>query len=127
MPIMRGLKYLTAALLSASMLFAVAAQAVEIPQYDTMAIPDQGSYVALLIQGAEKTLTDERRPDLAAQVEKVFSTTLPGDQPTLGMVEFERNLARARVVDADGLLKDPKALRIEVEDAMALLHLRRQL
>src|ERR1700704_2587996 len=108
MPIMRGLKYLTAALLSASMLFAIAAQAVEIPQYDTMAIPDQGSYVALLIQGAEKTLTDERRPDLAAQVEKVFSTTLPGDQPTLGMVEFERNLARARVVDADGLLKDPK-------------------
>jgi hypothetical protein len=127
MPIMRGLEYLTAALLSASMLFAIAAQAVEIPQYDTMAIPDQGSYVALLIQGAEKTLTDERRPDLAAQVEKVFSTTLPGDQHTLGMVEFERNLARARVVDADGLLKDPKALRIEVEDAMALLHLRRQL
>jgi hypothetical protein len=34
------------------------------------------------------------------------------------MVEFERNLALARVFDADRVLKNPDARRLEVEDAM---------
>jgi hypothetical protein len=36
------------------------------------------------------------------------------------MAEFELILARARVADLKNIEKDPKAARLEVEDAMAL-------
>ena len=42
----------------------------------------------------------------------------PGDADVLGMLEFELNLATARVVDAQRAEKDPNAHRLEVEDAM---------
>jgi hypothetical protein len=106
--------------LSASLLAASAAQAMEIRQFDKMAVPDQSEYVGLLVQGAEKVLTDEGRSDLAAQVERLFTTTLPGDAHTIGSVEFESNLARAREADAKRVLSDPNADRLEVEDAMAV-------
>jgi len=44
--------------LSASLLAASAVQAMEIRQFDKMAGPDQDEYIAELIQGAEKVLTD---------------------------------------------------------------------
>lgn len=51
-------------------------------------------------------------------MEQLFTTTLPGDQITMGMGEFQLNLARARVADSDRAAKDPSAHRLEVEDAM---------
>ena len=111
-------KSLAATFLSAAMLFSGAAQAMEIRQFDKMAIPDQSQYVGLLVQGAEQVLKDEGRADLAAQVDHLFTTTDPGDAHTIGMVEFEKNLARARAFDADRVLRDPNARRLEVEDAM---------
>jgi hypothetical protein len=83
-------------LLSAARLAANAAQAMEIQKFDKMAVPDQSEYIGLLLQGAEKVLRGEGRSDLAAQIEHLFTTTLPGDKFTLGMVEFERNLALMR-------------------------------
>jgi hypothetical protein len=65
-------KSLAATFLSAAMLFTSAAQAMEIRQFDKMAIPDQSEYVGLLVQGAEQVLRDEGRADLAAQVEHLF-------------------------------------------------------
>jgi hypothetical protein len=118
---MSGFKLLSAAtFLSASLLAASVAQAMEIRQFDKMAIADQGDYVGLLIGGAEQVLKAEGRADLAAQVEHLFTTTEPGDKFTLGMVEFERNLALAREADAKRVLSDPNAPRLEVEDAMAV-------
>ncbi len=118
---MNGMKkYLAATFLSAAMLFTSAAQAMEIRQFDKMAIPDQSEYVGLLVQGAEQVLRDEGRADLAAQVEHLFTTTDPGDSHTIGSVEFELNLALARVADAKRAEKDPNAQRVEVEDAMAV-------
>jgi len=38
----------------------------------------------------------------------------------IGSVEFERNLARARLADLRNLEKNPQAARLEVEDAMAV-------
>ena len=49
-------KYLVAAFLLATMLFTTVAQAMEIQQFDKMAVPDQGDYVGLLIGGAEQVL-----------------------------------------------------------------------
>jgi hypothetical protein len=116
----RGSKLLATILLSAVMLCANAAQAMEIRQFDKMANQDQSDYIGDLIVGAEKVLTDEGRSDLAAQVEHLFTTKNPGDADVIGAVEFERNLALARVADAKRAEKDPGAPRVEVEDAMAI-------
>jgi hypothetical protein len=56
---------------------------------------------------------------LAAQVHALFTATLPGDQSPVGVVEFESNLARARLADVRRLQKDPRPTRLEVEHAMA--------
>ena len=88
-----------------------------------MAFPDQSEYVGLLVQGAEQVLRDEGRADLAAQVDHLFTTTMPGDAHTIGIVEFEINLALLRVADAENAQKNPKDPRVEIEDAMvATLH-----
>jgi hypothetical protein len=111
-------KFLAATFLSASMLFTSAAQAMEIRQFDKMAVPDQSEYVGLLVQGAEQVLRDEGRADLANQVEHLFTTTLPHDAHTIGMVEFERNLAIMGANDAQHAIDHPNDPRLEVEDAM---------
>ncbi len=54
------------------------------------------------------------------QSRSAFYDDGPGDAHTVGVVEFERNLALARAADAERVLKDPKARRLEVEDAMAV-------
>jgi hypothetical protein len=113
-------KFLAATFLSATMLLTSAAQAMEIRQFDRMAQDDQAEYVSELIQGAEKVLTDEGRPDLAAQVSQLFATNDPGDKISIGMAEFYLNLARARVADVKRATQDPNAKRLEIEDAMAV-------
>jgi hypothetical protein len=113
-------KFLAAAFMSAAMLLPNMVQAMEIQQFDKMASEDKGEYVSLLVGGAEQVLKDQGRVDLAAKVEQLFTTTEPGDQHTLGMVEFQLNLARARVTDAKNVAKDPQAQRLEVEDPMAV-------
>ena len=109
---------LSAAMLTVAVLVSSAAQAMKIQQYDKMSNDDQGEYVSLLVGGAEQAFKNEGRADLAAQVDHLFTTTEPGDQHTLGVVEFQLNLARARVADSDRAAKDPNAHRLEVEDAM---------
>src|SRR5450631_2077738 len=49
-------KFLVAAFMSAAMLLPSMVQAMEIRQFDKMAVPDQSDYVGLLVQGAEKIL-----------------------------------------------------------------------
>jgi len=114
-------KFLAATFLSAAMLFSGAAQAMEIRQFDKMAVPDQSDYVGLLVQGAEQVLRDEGRADLAAQVDHLFTTTTPGDAHTIGMLEFETNLAVMRATDADNVLKNPDTKRFHVEHAMKMM------
>jgi hypothetical protein len=109
---------LAVACLSASLLAASAAQAMEIRQFDKLADQDQSEYIGNLIVGAENALIDEGKPDLAAQIKTLFTTKQPGDADVMGAVEFERNLALARVADAQRAEQDPKAHRLEVEDAM---------
>jgi hypothetical protein len=73
--------------MSVVILFAVvlsgASQAMEIRQWDKLASDDNAEYVADLIQGAEQALTDEGRPDLTAQVSKLFTTKLGSDKTAL--------------------------------------------
>ena len=108
----------SAAILSTAILLSGPAHAMEIQQYDKMSNEDQGEYVSRLVGGAEQAFKDEGRVDLAAQVDHLFITTLPGDKITIGVGEFQLNLARARVTDEKNVEKNPGAHRLEVEDAM---------
>jgi Mlc titration factor MtfA (ptsG expression regulator) len=100
-------------------IFVHPAQAMQIPQFDKMALQDQADYIHLLVDGAQKVLIEQRKDDLAAKVHKLFTEVPRGDSGSLGITEFERNLDRARLADIRNLEKDAHALRIEVEDAMA--------
>jgi hypothetical protein len=108
----------TGAALFAVALGSGAAQAMEILQFDKMAVGDQSEYVASLVGGGEQAFKDEGRSDLAAQVDHLFTTTDPGDTHTIGNVEFQMNLALAREADLKRAAQDPNAHRLEVEDAM---------
>jgi len=50
--------------------------------------------------------------------DRFFTTTLSGDESPVGAVEFESNLARARLTDVRRLQQAPRATRLEVDDAM---------
>ncbi len=102
------------------MLFANPAQAMEIQQFDKMSQDDRAEYVSGLIQGAEKVLTDEGRPDLAAQVSHLFTTNAPDSNISTGMSQFMLTLALVRLNDAKNAEKNPNDPRLEVEDAMFL-------
>lgn len=111
-------KFLLTAFVSAAMALPNIVQAMEIRQYDKMASQDRNEYVASLVIGAQKVLIDEGKRDLAAQVNNLFAETPAGDDVPIGITEFGSNLDRARVADAKRAAQDPKAHRLEVEDAM---------
>ncbi len=76
---------LPVASLSASLLVASAAQAMEIRQNDKMADQDQADYVQVLIDGAQKVLKDEGRGDLAGRMDQLFTEIPAGDNISLGL------------------------------------------
>jgi hypothetical protein len=108
------------ATLFAAMLLSGSARAMTIVQFDKMADRDQADYIGDLIVGAEIVLTNAGKPALAAQVKRLFTTKDPGDNATMGMIEFERNLALLRLDDAKDHEKKPNDPRLEVEDVIIL-------
>jgi hypothetical protein len=114
-------KTLAATVLSAAMLLPGMVQAMQIQEFDKTVQDDRAEYVGELIQGAEKVLTDEGRPDLAEQVRILFGTNAPDGDISIGMSDFMLALAKARLADAQRAEKDPNARRVSVEDAMAVM------
>lgn len=108
-------------LFSGVLLFAKAAQAMEIQKFDKMAFQDQKEYVIQLVEGAQKRLREEGHGDWAEKAGRLFTTKDSGGKISIGMGQFQIALARARVVDAKNVAKDPKAERLEVEDAMIVV------
>ena len=100
---------LTVTLLSAALLFPNATQAMTIQQFDKMAMSDQVEYIADLIDGAQKVLTNDGKPGVAAQVKFLFTTKNPGATSTIGMSAFETSLASLRVIDETNAEKNPTA------------------
>jgi hypothetical protein len=111
---------LTVTLLSATLLFTIPAQAMTIQQFDKMAMSDQVDYIADLIEGAQRVLTNDGKPGTAAQVKQLFTTKNPAATGTIGMTAFETNLASLRAIDESNVEKNPRAQRLEVEQAMVL-------
>jgi hypothetical protein len=104
--------------ISILILFASTSNAVTFPVFDHMDSYAQAELIADMVDRTEKALRDDGKPDLALKTEQLFALVEPGDKISLGLVELERNVARARVVDLDRLKKDPNAQRVEVEDAL---------
>jgi hypothetical protein len=92
--------------------------ATTFPKFDKMDIEDQAEFVAVMLDATQKALSDDGQADLAGQIEHLFTTIEPGDSMSIGLVEVERNIARARVFDAQHVEKDPQAKRLDVEDAL---------
>jgi len=105
-------------LISIFMLFASNSNAVIFPAFDHLDSYAQAEFIADMVDRTEKALRDDGKPDLALKMEQLFALVEPGDKMSLGLVELERNVARARVADLDRLKKDPRANRVEVEDAL---------
>jgi hypothetical protein len=92
--------------------------ATTFPVFDHMDSYTQAEYIADVVDRTEKALRGDGKPDLALKTEQLFALVEPGDQMSLGLVELESNVARARVADVDRLAKNPKAERVAVEDAL---------
>jgi len=67
------------ATLSAALLLTSAAPAMEIQEFDKMAIQDHGDYIQALVDGAQKVLNDQGRRDLATKVDKLFTEVHQGN------------------------------------------------
>jgi hypothetical protein len=115
-----GSSSLAATFLSAAILVPSATQAMTILQFDKMAVSDQGAYVVLLIEGAQKVLIDEGKNDLAEKIHRLFTEIPPGDDDPAGVTQFEMLLARTRLADLERIAKDPKAGRLHVEHVMIM-------
>ena len=113
-------RFFVATFVSSAMLLPSVTRAMEIRQFDKMAGQDRSDYIAVMLMGAQKILIEQGKPELAIKVHKLFTEVLPGNTVPTGLIQFENNLAALRVNDAQEAVKDPKAPRLEAEDAMLI-------
>jgi hypothetical protein len=116
---MRGIKkYLASTVLSAALLFTGAANAMQIPQFDKLAVDDQDTYVTLLAQGAAKGLYDHGDIKGGDKLVQLFND----GSNTGGGAQFWKYLDEVRIMNknnaADPKNKEPP---YEVEHAVALM------
>ena len=109
---------LAAALAAAGLSFPVSMNAIGFEKFDRFNSVGQAECLANMVQMTMLAFRNEGRADLAEQVDKLFTTTEPGDASPIGIVEVLRNVALARVADLKRFSKDPQAGRIQVEDAL---------
>jgi hypothetical protein len=111
-------KYLATGVLAASMLFANAAGAMQIPQFDKMAGDDQDTYVTLLAQGAAKALYDHADINGGDKLVQLFNDTSNNN----GEHQFRYYLDEVRSMNASNAT-DPNNTKppYEVENAFELM------
>jgi len=109
--------HLAVAMLSASMAFTGVANAIQIPQYDKMALDDKVTYDGLLVVGAKNALLAHGQPEQAQKVIDLFKVGSVNG----GSVQFVRNLEKIRLMNAKNAA-DPnnKQPPYEVEHAFYL-------
>ncbi|HEX3912702.1 MAG TPA: hypothetical protein VHW71_04280 [Steroidobacteraceae bacterium] len=107
---------ISVAIISAAVLLSGAAQAMEIRQFDKMAVSDQAEYIADLIQGAEDVLNDAAQRDQSEKLRHLFIDIAQGDQISLGMAELNVNLAGVRAAEVSRQARDAKLRHLDVED-----------
>jgi len=96
----------------------VSLSAMPYRQFDAMNILDQAEYIAVMVDRTQSVLRVTGGANYAAQIEQLFATVKPGDSMSLGLAELEGNIDNARVADLKRVIKDSKARRLDVEDAL---------
>ncbi len=96
----------------------VSLSAMPYRQFDSMNTLDQAESIAVMVDTTQQVLSVSGGANYAAQIEQLFTTIEPGDSMSLGLVELESNVDRGRVFDDERFAKDPKARRLDVEDAL---------
>jgi hypothetical protein len=109
---------LAVAIVAAGLSFPVSMKAIGFEKFDRYNSVAQAECLANMVQMTMLAFHNEGRADLADQVDKLFTTTEPGDASPIGIVEVLRNVALARVADLKRFKNDPQAERIQVEDAL---------
>ncbi|HUP40064.1 MAG TPA: hypothetical protein VM115_08090 [Vicinamibacterales bacterium] len=84
-------------LLSAMAIWPNQSRAMTVEHFDRMTPEDQRHYVMFLATEAKKLLIQERQPELARNVERVFREFPSGDDRSRGERQFEASIAEARV------------------------------
>jgi hypothetical protein len=114
---MRGTKVLAASLLSAGLLLSSAAQAIDITDYFNMADQDQGLFDQFLLTGAEKSLIDEGRADLATQLDKLFTEVKPGNKLSDAMADYLARLGAMQIAEVNREVRNPNVAHLQAERA----------
>ena len=96
----------------------VSLSAMPFQQFDSMNMLDQAEYIAVMVDTTQQVLRVSGGANYAAQIEQLFATVKPGDSMSLGLAELEGNIDNARVADLKRVIKDSKARRLDVEDAL---------
>jgi hypothetical protein len=109
---------LAVAIAVAGLSFPAFTNAIGFEKFDSFNSVGQAECLAYMVQMTKLAFRNEGRADLAEQVDKLFTTTEPGDASPLGIVEVLRNVALARVADLKRFKNDAQAQRIQVEDAL---------
>jgi hypothetical protein len=100
---------------SAAVMFSGTAHAMDIKDFFRMADQDQGRFDQTLLNGAEQELRGEGRPDLALQLDKLF--TAAGDEISPGMREYSLNLADMLRAEIKREAKNPNLPHLQAERA----------
>jgi len=110
-------KLLGAVFLLAAVLFASAAQAMDINDYFNMADQDQGRFDQTLLTGAEKVLIDEGRPDLATQLDRLFTEVKPGNKVSDATADYMARLGAMQIAEVNREVRNPKLPHLQAERA----------
>ena len=106
-----------AGLVSAALLSASAAEAMDIKVYFKMADQDQGRFDQSLLTGAEKLLNDGGGPDLAAQLDKLFTEVKAGKTLSDGMAEYQARLGAMLGAEVNREVRNPNLPHLQAERA----------
>jgi hypothetical protein len=112
-------KYMATSVLAVSMLFANAANAMQIPQFDKLAVDDQATYVTLLAKGSANALYAHGDRAGGDKLIQLFNTT----GKTGGGAQFWKYLDEVRIMNKNNAADHPnnKQPPYEVEHAFALM------
>ena len=78
---------------------------IKVRQFATLSVQDQGGYIQLLLIRAEKILRDHGRADLADQTYNLFVTRITGDQTSIGITQFNQNIALLKDLDIEDVFE----------------------
>jgi hypothetical protein len=102
---------------SAAVMFSGTAHAMDIKDYFKMADQDQSRFDQTLLDGAKQELRHEGRPDLALQLDKLFTEIKTGNGISDGFNEYLANLEDMLKAEVKREARNPNLAHLQAEKA----------